>query len=765
MFLCLSALFLSIISTAYAQYPNWTHYTVETTGMGNSVVNAITVDKNGNQWYGTNEGIAVFNGSDWYIYNMDNTPLPTNHITVLEADQYGNLWIGLTNKGLAKFDGTNWTLYSINNSNLPNDNVYDIKAQADTIWVATYKGLAKIMGDSISTITFYNKFHDITYTSVQKIAFDNAGRIWVGTNGDVFYKSGNTWIDLDQDGRCPLQSNVNILAMEFDDNNIMWISNGLLYAYNMNPNVTDAWSWVNLNTGNLDEKINGVEHLLFKNNTLWVGMVGYELAYGLAKYDETNWTFISVPNHIIRNVHSNFVMVGDSLYFGAELDNDYNNLPALVHYKNGSLTYQTNQMIGLASNSIRDLAIDNQQNIWLATSGTDKMRSFLQKFDGKNWAKFDTTKFEIKDDNGYRVVFDSNGNLWLGTLRAGLVKYDGNQFTIYDTTNSQIPSNFVRALAIDQNNNIWVGTEPDVLHNKTGGLAKFDGQSWTTFDKSNSPLTSLYITSLAVDQNNHIWVGAKDSKPGMYDFCLAEYDGNNWNLHIGPSENHALNIDQIYSLAVDHNNVIWIGSRNHYLFSYDGTQWNSMKIPLSLTTYPNNYENIVALMVDHNNTIWTCSYEMLAAYNGKSWYEYTPNNSPIPNNTYLYHGLVEDKDGYIWNSSSSGLFKVKNDPAIFTSIIKQESSSQLPYKIKLEQNYPNPFNPSTNISFNLPKSMNVHLVIYDAIGRKVADLSNTRMTAGKHNITWNATNNASGLYFIRLITPDGSATKKMILMK
>ena len=86
---------------------------------------------------------------------------------------------------------------------------------------------------------------------------------------------------------------------------------------------------------------------------------------------------------------------------------------------------------------------------------------------------------------------------------------------------------------------------------------------------------------------------------------------------------------------------------------------------------------------------------------------------------------------------------------------------------KLYQNYPNPFNPSTNIKFELPEAFlgNVTLKIYDMVGREVATLINTNMAEGIHEVTWNATNFASGVYFSKLIANDNVEVKRMILIK
>ena len=88
-----------------------------------------------------------------------------------------------------------------------------------------------------------------------------------------------------------------------------------------------------------------------------------------------------------------------------------------------------------------------------------------------------------------------------------------------------------------------------------------------------------------------------------------------------------------------------------------------------------------------------------------------------------------------------------------------------PETFSLSQNYPNPFNPSTTISFALPQQANVKLNVYNIIGEVVAELINANMTAGFHQINFDASNLSSGLYFYRISAGNFVDVKKMMLLK
>jgi hypothetical protein len=83
----------------------------------------------------------------------------------------------------------------------------------------------------------------------------------------------------------------------------------------------------------------------------------------------------------------------------------------------------------------------------------------------------------------------------------------------------------------------------------------------------------------------------------------------------------------------------------------------------------------------------------------------------------------------------------------------------------LEQNYPNPFNPATTINYSLEKDVQVSLKVFDIMGSEVAELVNSKQSAGVHTVQFDASSLASGMYFYRLSAGDFVSIKKMTLLK
>ena len=89
----------------------------------------------------------------------------------------------------------------------------------------------------------------------------------------------------------------------------------------------------------------------------------------------------------------------------------------------------------------------------------------------------------------------------------------------------------------------------------------------------------------------------------------------------------------------------------------------------------------------------------------------------------------------------------------------------LPDQLVLHQNFPNPFNPSTNLRFSLSIAAHIKLSIYDLTGKQIAVLISGYLPAGNHQLAWNAENQASGVYLLRLESDSETQIKRLTLLK
>lgn len=100
------------------------------------------------------------------------------------------------------------------------------------------------------------------------------------------------------------------------------------------------------------------------------------------------------------------------------------------------------------------------------------------------------------------------------------------------------------------------------------------------------------------------------------------------------------------------------------------------------------------------------------------------------------------------------------DPLCHTS-----DTRDLPGRFGLEQNHPNPFNPGTRIGFTLPETGPVLLTVHDLSGRRVATLVDGALSAGTHQVTFDGSHLAAGVYLYTLQAGPLQESRKLVLLK
>lgn len=116
---------------------------------------------------------------------------------------------------------------------------------------------------------------------------------------------------------------------------------------------------------------------------------------------------------------------------------------------------------------------------------------------------------------------------------------------------------------------------------------------------------------------------------------------------------------------------------------------------------------------------------------------------------------INSAPDYYWYGFSSTSIQVQTlDWFGIPRVTSVERKDEIPEKYALSQNYPNPFNPSTKIEFTIPNKAEVTLKVYDILGREVTTLVNNRYAKGTFEVSFNASDLASGMYIYKLKAGD-----------
>jgi PAS domain S-box-containing protein len=438
-------------------------------GLPQSSVNAIAQTKDGYLWFGTQEGLARFDGARFTIFDKRNTPaLDMQHITALLVTRDGSLWIG-RNGGLIRYKDGQFTTYS-QRDGLNDSFVWSLAEGPDgSIWMATYSSGVWRFHDG--KFTAYKVGDGLLSDSIWSTYAAPDGTLWIGTNGGgLSHFSKGTFTNY---------TTRNGLA-----NNIVWT------VYQDRAGVV----WIGTNDG-----LNRLHDGRFTRFTTADGLT----------------------NNSVKAIREDR---DGNLWIGTDGG-------GLNRYAGGKFTSFSTQQ-GLSDNSVMSLYEDLEGSLWVGTSagGVDQLRPgkfvTISRSEGLSgngaWCVREAAdgSLLIGTNDGFSrwkdgamhnlsapgglssnvvrsVLEERNGVLWLGTAD-GLDRYDHGKLTVYRASSSGLSNDLVRSLAQDREGDIWIGT-------RGGGLNRFRNGVFTVFNTKNG-LVNDVVASIDEDSDGALWI-------------------------------------------------------------------------------------------------------------------------------------------------------------------------------------------------------------------------------------------------------------------
>ncbi len=331
-----------------------------------------------------------------------------------------------------------------------------------------------------------------------------------------------------------------------------------------------------------------------------------------------------------------------------------------------------------------------------------------------------------------------------------------------DTNPTLNTSIFITANVINTNTNaVYLGYRDNNENRFTKTLMYDDGAHGDGTAGDNVYGASIVASSSSIQY----YIYAENNNVGMFSPVRAEHEFYSINVNTTTSSDVVMN--EIYTRGTS-SDPDWIELYNSSASTIDisgfkiydsGGQSGSKpkkEFPSGSVISPNGF-----LVIVTDDT--SASGFGLSNSGEKVWLE---NTSGLIADSVTFSALTVDQsygripDGGVWQIMDTITRGISNTSP--TGIF-DESLSITDYK--LNQNYPNPFNPSTTISFSIPVQGNVSLKIYDLLGKEVVTLVDELKSAGNYQITFDAAQLASGMYFYKLEASNFSQTKKMILLK
>lgn len=571
----LIAVFLICIlfGQSYSQRYPFRNYNVRE-GLTQSQVQTINQDTLGYLWFGTRDGVAVYDGyrfqsltnkdgleanyiitsfldskeNIWYTHRtkgISRIHSPTRRFNSMQLppdladvqveqileDSLGQFWFATSGKGVFILRDSTWYSWTTTNG-LPANDIRSLSLQGDKIWLATDQGLVvcKAEPEKVDIIWYLNKNSRLRSDDITRVLLDSRNSVWVGT-GD----RGTIQIDLHganiRDWKFsyyyrPSSFGSHIIQSLYEDDlHRIWVGTRDGVAIISAGTEANQISYLNEDQGLSYRDV----LCLFQDRegSHWIGTNGG----GVCQYRDRRFEMISMPEGLPdRTVWSMVEDLNGHVWLGTE-----KGLAQYIPDKGIVKTYTTRD--GMAGDEIITLFQDHSGNIWVSL-----IKSGLQKFDLKNKRFGKLIPFPEADV--LTIAEDKAGLLWLGSYGNGLFSFDPNTGDLKNYQAEQgLISKSIFYLLFDDDGQLWIATARE-------GVIRYDGKEFKNFT-SRDGFSATAVVSLVKDQQGRIWIGTEGF--GLY--CYENGQFKNYSVDSGLSGNGA------YSLVCDDDNNIWQGTR------------------------------------------------------------------------------------------------------------------------------------------------------------------------------------------------------------
>ncbi len=508
--------------------------------------------------------------------------LPNHGVPVTCQTSDGYMWFG-TESGLARFDGVRFVTFSTwTTPELPSNLMRRLFEDRDGwLWIATQGGLCRYRNGRFERV-------GLTGRRVCDIAQDHLGHIWVATQDDgvLEYRNG-TFISHAKDPGMPAETDVRCLFI--DSNDRVWVffllsggfylQDGAALPYNPGPYQFRDYTrviehprgtlWISHGTGLLRVRNGEVRNFDTKNgldNEMVRGIYADQLGqiwvatnnlYMMRNADEDHFIHVPVPDaEHVRNIMQDRE---GSYWIGTAGDGVARMRPSAFH-----MIAREDRPLG---GSTRTVSVDANGNLWAGLTGTGFAR--LEPTG-------QLTTFETPSEV-WCIWAAADGAVWVG-MRNGLAVWRNGVLTPM----SQLQR--VRALFEDRNGTVWIGSETD-------GVTTYRNGEFKSLTPLIAPKQKIGIRPVAMvfaeGPDGTVYAGIRD-RGGIVTF-----KGDTITV------NQDLPSNDIRAIYPDAEGNVWVGTKGRgLLLLRDGKCANpdSLSLPFS--------DQVAAVIEDADGRVW-----------------------------------------------------------------------------------------------------------------------------------------------------------------
>lgn len=590
-------------------------------GLPASQVYCLLQDQLGFLWFGTEDGLARYDGYDFVVFRSDPNDLGSlsdSTILSLYEDHQGRLWVGTQQGGLNRYERssgrfTRFTANSADGTSLSDNTVLAIQQDGQgKIWVGTQNGLNRLDEEKF-VFEHFQKSPDssggISNERVNVLAADPGGGLWVGTADGLDYFDPETSLFIhyrnDRDNLTSLGNN-QVTALWLDPAGILWVGTARgLERFDPSTRRFAHYRYNSTNENSLSDNI--ILSLTGdQNGALWVGTQ----QGGISRYFDAAGKFERSLNHP---------------------DDSYS----------------------LSSNMVYAILEDRSGLVWIGTDkGVSKYDPLILRF--PHYRHIPNDPNSLVGDNVLAIYQDRDQTVWVGTDKGldrldnpavgGVQKFVHYQHDEYNP--ASLAQNSVTSILEDRHHNLWIGLNGgglDRLDVASGQFTHFREEPGSLFDPNTDEIRALYE-----DRQGNLWVGTNGAGLKRLNLETGQFS------HYGLVE---VDANTVVSIFQDRQGNLWIGTYAGLArFNAESNQLELVSVEGNSPSRLKSYKVFAIQESQQGRLLLGTLGGGLVGFDPISQQVITyPNQDELANN--VIYGILEDGDGLLWLSTNKGLFR------------------------------------------------------------------------------------------------------------
>ena len=663
-------------------------------GLTNSIINDICKDSTGFMWFASNGGLHRYDGYNLKVFKNnpeDSSSIAQNNIKSMYVDAKNRVWLIFSKPGLSYYDNQSGNFVNFYPSEGKNNALYQANVNCvfqdkkGEIWIGTDKGLCIFNEEKhqIEKIESLIKKSDLNNFSVASITESSNGLLWFvprlqknSNHGILIYRpETKRFFALNTSTNPNLKSNSFSTVFEDSKQNV-WIGTGyygaLMLKKGYNEANTGEWkfsSYLDYNYTHPHFKRSSIISIYeTSHHDIWFSTrLGLALLKEKHIYDKEFEFFLhenssSVDDNPVKKVvedsYGNVWGIPDALNIGLFRYNYSNSTYKL--YKN-----EKYNPYSVSGNKFRDIYIDNQDVIWLASDNNEVDILDL------NQKRFSTYRYDLginstlSSNKLFGMAEDKQGNIWIASYN-GLNKFNPKTNTI-EHFNNQWKSDFFNQnemfeVYCDVENKLWIGY-------LRLAISRFDPENQTNEQFIASPNDSSGFSGWSVreiieDKNHNVWIGTKGEGLWKYD-----QEKNKFTVFTHDPQKNSISGNQIFAIHEDKNNVFWIATHANGLNKYNP---ETGKFKVYRFSPESRTNQLLCITSSNSSTLWMGTVQnglIQFDTNTERFKNYTTKDGLCDNHV---KGILVDEKENLWISTNNGLSNFNPQTETFHNYTKED---------------------------------------------------------------------------------------------